>query len=61
MKEDLRQIWQQPDKATATRVLEDWIRRAEASCIKGLQKFAATQARWRTAIVLHEAEYALVG
>jgi transposase len=31
MKEDLRQIWQQPDKATARRVLDDWIRRADQS------------------------------
>jgi transposase len=33
MKEDLRQVWMQPDKKTAARVLRDWIRRAEASCI----------------------------
>ena len=48
MKEDLRQIWEQPDKATAAQVLDDWIRRAEASCIKMLQKFAATLAMHRT-------------
>ena len=36
LKEDLRQIWMQPDKETAAKVLEDWIRRAEASCIKVL-------------------------
>jgi len=53
MKEDLRQIWEQPDQATATRVLEDWMRRAEASGIKLLQKFAGTlamygRASWRT-------------
>jgi transposase len=53
MKEDLRQIWQQPDKATATRVLEDWMRRAEASCIKVLQKFAATLAMHRTGILAY--------
>lgn len=44
MKEDLRQIWEQPDKATARQVLQDWIHRAEASDIKILQKFAATLA-----------------
>jgi transposase len=53
LKEDLRQIWQQPDKATATCVLEDWIRRAEASCIKVLQKFAATLGRHRTGILAY--------
>ena len=53
MKEDLRQIWGQPDKATAARVLDDWIRRAEASCIKVLQKFAATLAMHRTGILAY--------
>jgi transposase len=53
LKEDLRQIWQQPDKETARRVLEDWIRRAEASAIKVLQKFAATLAMYRTGILAY--------
>jgi transposase len=53
MKEDLRQIWQQPDKATARRVLQDWIRRAEASCIKVLQKFASTLAMYREGILAY--------
>ena len=53
LKEDLRQIWDQPDKETATRVLEDWIRRAEASCIKVLQKFAGTLAMHRTGILAY--------
>ena len=53
MKEDLRQIWEQPDKATATLVFNDWIRRAEASCIKILQKFASTLARHRTGILAY--------
>jgi transposase len=53
MKEDLRQIWGQPDKATATRVFDDWIRRAEASCIKVLQKFAGTLAMYRTGILAY--------
>jgi transposase len=42
LKEDLRQIWQQPDKATARRVLRDWIRRARASGIRMVVAFAAT-------------------
>jgi transposase len=53
LKEDLRQIWQQPDKAMAARVLDDWMRRAEASCIKVLQKFAATLAMHRTGILAY--------
>jgi len=53
LKEDLRQIWTQPDKATAARVLDDWIRRAEASCIKLLQKFAVTLAMYRTGILAY--------
>jgi transposase len=53
MKEDLRQIWQQPDKAMARRVLQDWIRRAEASCIKVLQKFASTLAMYRAGILAY--------
>jgi transposase len=51
MKEDLQQIWSQPDKETAARVLEDWIRRAGASCIRILQKFAGTLAMHRTGIL----------
>jgi transposase len=53
MKEDLRQIWLQADKETARRVLEDWIRRAEASCIKVLQQFAGTLAMHRTGILAY--------
>jgi transposase len=53
LKEDLRQIWEQPDQETATRVLDDWIRRAEASCIKLLQKFARTLALHRRGILAY--------
>jgi transposase len=53
MKEDWRQIWMQPDKETARQVLDDWIRRAEASCIKVLQKFAVTLARHRRGILAY--------
>jgi transposase len=53
MKEDLRQIWEQPDKATAVRVWQDWIRRAEASCIKILQQFASTLSKYRTGILAY--------
>jgi transposase len=53
MKEDLRQIWEQPNKATATRVLDDWIRRAEQSGIKILHKMAATLGAHRRGILAH--------
>ena len=53
MKEDLRQIWRQPDRATAALVLQDWIRRAEASGIKLLQQFAGTLALYRTGILAY--------
>jgi transposase len=42
LKEDLRQIWQQPNKRTAQRVLRDWLARARASKIRMLEQFAAT-------------------
>jgi len=42
MKEDLRQIWRQSSKAAARRLLNDWIRRAEASKIRMLKRFADT-------------------
>jgi transposase len=51
MKEDLRQIWGQPNKATGQRVLDDWIRRAEASGIRMLEQFARTLAWHRTGIL----------
>jgi transposase len=42
LKEDLRQIWSQPNKRTARRVLRDWVARARASGIRMLVKFADT-------------------
>jgi transposase len=51
MKEDLRQVWEQPDKKAAQRVLDGWIRRAESSAIRMLQKFANTLAAHRNQIL----------
>ena len=51
MKEDLRQVWAQPDKQTAQRVLDEWIRRAEGSGIRMLKKFAHTLAAHRNQIL----------
>jgi transposase len=42
LKEDLRQIWNQPDKRTARKVLRDWLARARASGIRMLKQFADT-------------------
>jgi len=53
LKEDLRQVWNQPDKATARRVLQDWIRRAEAAGIKMLRQFAGTLAMYSSGILAY--------
>jgi transposase len=53
MKEDLRQIWLQPDKATATQVLQDWVHRAFASGISMLIKLAKTVALYRPGILAY--------
>jgi transposase len=53
LKEDLRQIWQQTSKANARKVLEDWIRRADASGVSMLQKFARTLEEHRDGILAY--------
>jgi transposase len=53
LKEDLRQIWQQPDKATARRVLRDWLGRARASGIAMLVQFAMTLSAHRRGILAY--------
>jgi transposase len=53
MKDELRQIWQQANKAAARRVLDDWIRRAEASEIGMLKRFAATLRQHRDGILAY--------
>ncbi|MCP3924726.1 MAG: ISL3 family transposase [Desulfobacterales bacterium] len=42
MKEELRQIWNQRDKATGEKVIDNWINLANASNIPMLKKFAKT-------------------
>jgi len=42
LKEDLRQLWEQPSKRIAGRFLDDWIARAESSGIRLLEKFSQT-------------------
>jgi transposase len=53
LKEDLRQIWQQPDKATAPRVLRDWLARARATGIALLEQFARTLSAHRRGILAY--------
>jgi transposase len=45
LKEELRQLWAQADKAAATSFLESWIARAQASGIDVLRRFAKTLRR----------------
>ena len=40
LKEDLRQFWEQPNKAAARRKLLDWYHQAQASGVRVLQQFA---------------------
>lgn len=51
LKEDLRRVWEQPDRSAAQRVLDDWIRRAECSGIRMLIRFAHTLAAHRSGIL----------
>lgn len=51
LKEDLRQLWEQKDKAAAKTFLQDWIARAETSGIQRLKKFARTLAIHRSGIL----------
>ena len=53
LKEDLRQIWLQPSKETAERVFTDWIKRAQATGIKMLKKFADTLASYKSGILAY--------
>jgi transposase len=51
MKEDLRQIWDQADKAAAEVFMDDWIARARTSGIRMLQQFAQTLVQHRRGIL----------
>jgi transposase len=51
LKEDLRQIWSQENKAAAETFLTDWVRRAEASGITIVKKFAHLLATHRSGIL----------
>ena len=53
MKEESRQLWEQPGKRFATAFLDGWIRRAGASGIKMLQQMAATLATYRSGLLAY--------
>jgi transposase len=53
LKEDLRQFWEQPGKKFATRFLDGWIKRAEASGIKILQQMGKTLASHRSGLLAY--------
>lgn len=53
LKEDLRQIWMQPDKRTARRVFRDWLARARASDIHMLVQFADTLESYQEGILAY--------
>ncbi len=51
LKEDLRQLWEQPTKAAADRFLTSWINDAMDSGIRVLQTFAKTLAGYRSGLL----------
>lgn len=51
LKEDLRQIWSQESKGVAGKVLIDWVKRAKASGVRMLSKFANTLVAHATGIL----------
>ncbi len=51
LKEDLRQIWQQPGKRDRQRVFTDWVKRARATGVKMLKKFANTLSGYKSGIL----------
>jgi transposase len=53
LKEDLRQIWMQPNKRTARRVLRDWLARARVSGIRMLVQFADTLEEYQEGILAY--------
>jgi len=53
LKEDLRQLWSQPDKAHAARHLEDWIERARATGLRQLITMANTLSLHRAGVLAY--------
>ncbi|WP_419609435.1 transposase, partial [Thiolapillus sp.] len=53
MKEELRQIWRQSDKASAEKALAEWIAKAAVSNVGMLKQFAKTLAAHRSGILAY--------
>ncbi|MCP5245441.1 MAG: ISL3 family transposase [Burkholderiales bacterium] len=53
MKEELRDIWHQPDKDSAQIALDEWIKKAAASNVNMLKKFSKTLAAHRSGILAY--------
>ncbi len=53
LKEDLRQLWSQPDKESATHFLVGWIDRARATGLRQLQQMANTLSLYRTGLLAY--------
>jgi transposase len=53
LKEDLRQIWTQPDKRIARRVLRDWLARARATGLRLLAQFADTLESYQEGVLAY--------
>jgi len=53
MKEELRNIWHQPYKIAAQKVLDEWIKKAAASNVNMLKQFSKTLAAHRSGILAY--------
>jgi transposase len=53
MKEELRNIWRQPDKIAAQKILDEWIKKAAASDVNMLKQFSKTLAAHRSGILAY--------
>jgi transposase len=51
LKEDLRQLWRQPNKVEARRFLKEWLAMARASGIRMLEQFAETLEAYQEGIL----------
>lgn len=53
LKEDLRQLWSLPDKASAARFLKEWIARAGATGIRQMRQMANTLSLFREGVLAY--------
>jgi len=53
MKEELRNIWHQPDKQSAQIALDEWVKKAAASDVNMLKKFSKTLAAHHSGILAY--------